>query len=89
LSDQYFGLINGAEANPNMKTNWSIKRVKEQWQNVYGRAMKDGDIYQVSQYGSTNAYEFFSECFVAREYGEKLPDYIEEFISEVLKNGIM
>jgi hypothetical protein len=89
LSDQYFGLINSEMANPNMRTNWSIKRVKDRWRMVYERAIKDGDIYQVSQYGSTDAFEFFSECFVAMEYGEKLPGYIEEFMTEVLKNGIM
>jgi hypothetical protein len=89
LSDQYFGLINSEMANPNMRTNWSIKRVKDRWRMVYERAIKDGDIYQVSQYGSTDAFEFFSECFVAMEYGEKLAGYIEEFMTEVLKNGIM
>lgn len=89
LSDQYFGMINSEYANPNILTNWSIKNVKDKWRKVWDRAVAEGDIYQVSQYGATDNKEFFAECFAAREYGEKLPDYIEEFMAEVLKNGIM
>ncbi len=89
VSDQYFGLINGDSANPNIKLNWSIKAVSDKWKKIYEKAYKDGDIYHVSQYGATDHKEFFAECFVAREIGEKLPDYIEEFMSEVLKNGIL
>lgn len=89
LSDQYFGLINGENANPNIKTNWSIKKTSEKWKQIYQRAYQDGDVYNISEYGAKDHREFFAECFVAREVGEKLPDYIEEFMSEVLKNGIM
>lgn len=89
LSDQYFGLINGASANPNMMTNWSIGRVKERWRKLFERAITDGDVYGISEYGATDEREFFAECFAAREFGEKLPDYIEEFMGEVLKNGIL
>jgi hypothetical protein len=89
LSDQYFGLVNGASANPNMMTNWSIGRVKERWRKLFERAITDGDVYGISEYGATDEKEFFAECFAAREFGEKLPDYIEEFMGEVLKNGIL
>lgn len=89
LSDQYFGLINSEYANPNILTNWSIKNVKDKWRKVWDRAVVEGDIYKVSQYGATDYREFFAECFAAREYGERLPDYIEEFMAEVLKNGIL
>lgn len=89
VSDQYFGLINGDSANPNRRTNWGIRTVAERWKKIYEKAYADGDIYTVSQYGATDNKEFFAECFTAREAGEKLPDYIEEFIAEVLRNGIM
>lgn len=86
LSDQLFGLVNDDAAKPEMKTNWSLRARKETWKKIYLRAHKDGDVYAISEYGATNHNEFFAECFVAREYGERLPDYIEEFMSEVL-NG--
>lgn len=89
LSDQYFGMINSDRANPHMQTNWSIRNVSSKWRALYEKAIENGDIYKVSEYGTTNDREFFAECFAARECGEKLPDYIEEFMEEVLTRGIM
>ena len=42
-----------------------------------------------NQNEKTNDYEFFAECFAARELGETLPTYVEELMTEVLNNGIM
>lgn len=89
LADQYFGMINSEAANPNVLTNYRIRLVNDRWEEIWMRAHADGDLYAVSQYGATNSKEFFAECFVAREFGETLPDYIEDFMAEVLKNGIM
>lgn len=89
LSDQYFGLINGADANPNMRMNWSIKKTRDRWNEIFKKAIEKGDVYDLSEYGSKDSYEYFAECFAARECGERLPDYVEEFMSEVLKNGIL
>lgn len=89
LSDQYFGMINKELANPNLKTNWSIKAMMDKWNEAYKKAFETGDIYHISQYGSKNVKEFFAECFAMREMGDKLPDYIESLMAEVLKNGIM
>jgi hypothetical protein len=89
LSDQYFGMLNGARANPNISMNRSIEGVKKQWEDALSTARKNGDIYSLSQYGNTNAKEFFAESFLAREMGEKLPDYVETLMEATLKNGIM
>lgn len=89
LSDQYFGMINKELANPNIKTNWSIKAMTDKWNEAYKKAFDTGDIYHISQYASKNVREFFAECFAMREMGDKLPDYIESLMAEVLKNGIM
>lgn len=89
IADQYFGQINGEAANPNIKTNWSIRKVSDRWKDIFKTAYEKGDIYKVSQYGATDHKEFFAECFAARELGEKLPGYIDDFFMEVLKNGIM
>ena len=89
ISDQYFGMINQERANPNILTNWSIKNKTAQWKKIYETAREKGDIYSLSQYGATSPTEYFAECFAAREFGEKLPDYVEEFMVEVLKNGIL
>lgn len=89
LSDRYFGMINKERGNPNMATNWSIRKMGERWIETYKKALSSGDIYNISEYASTNKNEFFAECFAAREMGEKLPDYIEDLMREVLENGIM
>ena len=89
LSDQYFGMINGERANPNISLNWSIKGMNDRWKQVYTQALKSGDIYKISEYASKNVREFFAECFAMREMGDSLPDYIETLMKEVLDNGIM
>lgn len=89
LSDQYFGMINGELANPNIALNWSIRQMNEKWKAAYARALETGDIFRISEYASTNYREFFAECFTAREMGETLPDYVEELMKEVLEHGVM
>jgi len=89
LSDQYFGMLNHERANPNYATNWQLRQMCRRWDDAFNRAVKSGDIYSLSDYGSANVREFFAESFVAREMGEILPDYVESLMSEVLRNGIM
>ena len=89
LSDQYFGMLNNERANPNYNTNWGLRGVNQKWQQAFDKAKKNGDIYKLSEYGSKNVREFFAESFVAREMGEKLPDYVEDLMAEVINNGIM
>lgn len=89
LSDQYFGMINSERGNPNISLNRSILAMKDKWEDAFIKARKTGDIYNISAYSNTKYTEFFAECFAAHEYGEKLPDYIESLLTEVLENGIM
>lgn len=89
LADQYFGQINHERANANYSTNWQLKGMANKWEQALKKARDTGDIYKLSEYGNTNVYEFFAESFLAREKGEKLPDYVESLMKEVLDNGIM
>lgn len=89
LSDQYFGMINDDRANPHLATNWSLRSMKGKWKEAHEKAIETGDIYKLSLYGNRNTNEFFAECFTAYEMGEKLPDYVESLMQEVLKNGIL
>jgi hypothetical protein len=89
LSDQYFGMLNLEQANPHYVTNWSLRGMTQRWKEAYQKALDNGDIYTLSEYGSKNPREFFAESFAAREMGEKLPDYVESLLEEVLNNGIM
>jgi hypothetical protein len=89
LSDQYFGMLNSEKANPHYDTNWSLRGMSQKWREAYEKALDNGDIYTLSEYGSKNPREFFAESFAAREMGEKLPDYVESLLEEVLNNGIM
>ena len=89
LADQYFGQINGSRANPNFSKNYEMRGYVKKWEDVFKKAKKSEDIFGLSEYGATNAYEFFAESFAARELGEKLPDYVEELMEEILRNGIM
>jgi hypothetical protein len=89
FSDQYFGMSNSNRANPNYDSNWQLRGMYNKWKQAYDRAWDTGDIYKLSKYGSKNPKEFFAECFAAREMGEKLPDYVENLLMEVITNGIM
>lgn len=89
LADQYFGQINGGNANPHYDLNWSLRDMCRKWDEAYTQALTTGDIYKLSKYGSKNVKEFFAESFAAYEMGEKLPSYVASLLKEVLKNGIM
>lgn len=89
IADQYFGQINKEIANPHLSLNWSLKQVSRNWDDVFKKAIQNGDVYKVSEYGSTNSHEFFAECFTMREYGEELPDYIESMMKGILDDGIL
>ncbi|MBQ7912967.1 MAG: hypothetical protein IJ308_04370 [Clostridia bacterium] len=53
---------------------------------VFQQAKESGDIYKISRYASKNAVEFFAECFTIYELEEeRLPDYIQEMLKEVLE----
>lgn len=89
IADQYFGQINGKDANPNYTKDTRLREMVKKWDDAFIKSLQNGDIYNLSRYGRTNADEFFVECFAAREMGEKLPDYVESLMKEVLDNGIM
>lgn len=58
----------------------------EKVRNVFEKAKECGDIYKISKYASTDSKEFFAECFTMYEIGrEKIPDYIQEMMEDVLK----
>ena len=88
IADQYFGQISDTGVSPKAK-DWVNVELRQRWDDIYKKAFKDESIYKISQYAGTNKYEFFAECFTAREYGEWIPDYVEDFIKEVLEHGVM
>jgi SPP1 gp7 family putative phage head morphogenesis protein len=89
LADQYFGQINGVRANSHFgnAVDNPLRMQKRLVSDIYYKAKQNGDIYNLSMYASTDEYEFFAETFSMYVGGEKLPDYIEEMLKEVLKNG--
>ena len=84
LADQYLGMINKTHYCKNAYTQEALEKV-ELVRQTFKTAKANGDIYLVSQYASTNADEFFAECFSAKWVGESLPDYIENMLERVLK----
>lgn len=89
IADQYFGQINKFKANK----NFDYFDSNECWQkcrdvaSTYNEALRNNDIYDISYYASTDQYEFFAECFAKKQMGGILPDYINEMLERVLKNG--
>lgn len=89
IADQYFGQVNQSRANK----NFDFFESNECWQkcndvaDTYYKAIKNNDIYDISYYASTDRYEFFAECFAKKQMGGTLPDYINEMLERVLKNG--
>ena len=88
IADQYFGQINRLRANPHWREP-NVRDFENRWNKAFKKAKDTGDIFGLSQYGASNSHEFFAESFAAREHGEKLPDYVESLMKEVLENGIM
>lgn len=86
IADQYFGQINETRVSEKAGEYYSYR---QRWDEIYKEAYKTGDIYKMSGYAGTHSHEYFAECFAAREYGEELPGYVEEFMKEVLDNGPM
>jgi vacuolar-type H+-ATPase subunit H len=86
LADQYCGQINSIRANPKAFEKEAID-MRNSISQAYREAKKSGDIYNISQYGATDEYEFFAETFAAYFLGEKLPDYIEDMLKGVLDHG--
>ena len=83
IADQYFAQINTTNRFGYYES-WKYESTKKSWEEVYNKAYDTGDIYNLSKYGATNSKEFFAECFAAREMGEKLPDYVETLMEEIL-----
>lgn len=83
IADQYFGQINDTRY-MTRSSEWRVFQVE--WRDIFSRAKKNEDIYAISAYSATDEYEFFAECFCARENGETLPDYVEDFMRRLL-NG--
>lgn len=48
-------------------------------------AKNNGDIYKISAYSSKDSQEFFAECFLMYNIGEKQPDYIKNMVERVIK----
>ena len=88
IADQYFGQFNGRRANSHA-LQYNVLEQKNYVRETYMKAKRSGDIYNISEYASTNEAEFFAETFVMYDQGEKLPDYVHSMIEKVLKDGIL
>ena len=83
VSDQYFGMINKTHYCKDAMTPEALQKVQIV-KDTFKQAKQNGDIYKISEYGSTNADEFFAESFAAKWMGEQLPDIVEEMLRKVL-----
>jgi len=86
IADQYCGQISSIRANPKAFEKEAVD-MRELISQTYEKAKKNGDIYNISQYGASDKYEFFAETFTAHHLGEKLPNYIEDMLKGVLDHG--
>jgi hypothetical protein len=89
LHDQMLAGINGTRALNVTRVNkmgykQMAQQLNEEHIELYRLASKNGDIYKVSAYGSTNNKEFFSETFVMYMAKDpELPIYIKEFFDKM------
>lgn len=86
IADQYFGQINGAEF---MTRDAEWISFRSEWRDIFSRAKKSEDIFAISAYSATDEMEFFAECFCARENGETMPDYIEDFMRRLFNEQVV
>lgn len=89
IADQYFGQINHKRANSLYEANIHNECYKKCQiiHDAYIKAWNTDDITKISYYGSTDEYEFFAEVFAKKKMGEELPDYLDEMLERVLKDG--
>lgn len=86
IADQYFGQINYGRADAILQ-GMDATTMANKVEGVFSQAKKTGDIYSLSKYGAHNSHEFFAESFCAYDRGEKLPDYIEQMVKDVIAIG--
>ena len=86
LSEQRIGLRKGSEAivQYNASNEAKYQRLRAKVLDAFEKAKENGDIFNISMYAESNEREFFAEVFAMREYGEPLPDYIGEMLTEVI-----
>lgn len=86
LADQLFGQINGSAGFKKGVSAETAKRKQALVEQAFKDAKNSGDIYKISEYASSDAEEFFAECFAIRQMGkEQLPPAIEKMMKEVLE----
>lgn len=61
------------------------KEVPQMIRQALYKARQSGDIYKISKYSNKNHHEFFAECFLMYNIGEKQPDYIKDMIETIIK----
>lgn len=89
LHDQMLAGINGTRALNVTRVNkmgykQMAQQLNEEHIELYRLASKNGDLYKISAYGSTNNKEFFSETFVMYMAKDpELPIYIREFFDKM------
>jgi len=88
IADQYIGQINDTMANPDARSARCYE-LREMVKQAREEALRTGDIFSLGKYGASNDHEYFAEVFCAHEMGEKLPDYAEKMLTEVLGNAPM
>lgn len=86
LADQHIGLTNGniAITSYDVGNEARYKQARETVKAAYDRAVKTGDIFNISKYAENNEREFFAETFAMYDFGEQLPKYITDMLTEVL-----
>jgi len=85
LQDQRTGYINGGYFNKNRGLPFS-NELNSEWRGIYAKAVREKDMYNISNYGATSSAELFAESFVMYVNKDKsLPTYIAEYIERYLK----
>ena len=86
IADQSIGQINGVNACKNANTKTAIL-LREKISGCKKTAQQDGFIFDLSKYADKDEAEFFAECFTAREIGEKVPEYINNMLEDIINYG--
>ena len=86
LADQHIGLTNGSKAiaGYDVSKEGYYAHVRDKVRATYEKAVKTGDIFNVSKYAEKNEREFFAETFAMYDLGEPLPKYVVDMLTEVL-----
>jgi len=84
IHDQYTGKLNRSRYRRKSVSTEVADKWNKEWISIYRKSKKQGLIYKISEYASSDHYELFAESFAMYVNGQKLPEIIQDYLDRYL-----